>query len=194
MLYSSFLWKFFPAPGAPPSGWLLFAFVAIIAGLTMYAKESAKRRRAFVQNQPSQFLLERSRMMKGGAALSDDDARRLYFYILNNHMPAAFHEKIFFFGTIYHIMILIRRTSFWFAIASVLAVGFEIAQGVSLSEHQGLAVFTLAVLLIYFLNVRYNKADRKMQENYQDQIFWLQMNHELVEDLLRNYRPSGIKS
>jgi len=35
--------------------------------------------------------------------------------------------------------------------------------------------------------VKYNKADRKMQDNYQDQIFWLQMNEELIKDLFKKY-------
>ena len=34
------------------------------------------------------------------------------------------------------------------------------------------------------LNVRYNKADRKMQENFQDQIFWLEMNQSAVDELI----------
>jgi hypothetical protein len=39
--------------------------------------------------------------------------------------------------------------------------------------------------------VRYNKADRKMQENYKDQIYWLEVNNDLVETLLRKLRPSS---
>ncbi len=50
---------------------------------------------------------------------------------------------------------------------------------------------TLLMWLIYLLNVRYNKADRKMQENYKDQIYWLEMNNDLVESLLRKQRPSS---
>ncbi|HWP81066.1 MAG TPA: hypothetical protein VNN76_00245 [Bacteroidota bacterium] len=191
LFYFSFLHKFFPSDVAHSYDVILFIFAMIVSGLTMYAKESPKRRRAFIQNQPSQFLLERSRTMKSGNPLSDDDARRLYFYILNNHMPAAFHEKIFFFGTVYHIMVLIRRTSFWFGLVCFVALGLEISQGASLADMQGLAIVTIAILFIYVLNVRYNKADRKMQENYQDQIFWLEMNRELVEELIRTFRSTG---
>jgi hypothetical protein len=54
-----------------------------------------------------------------------------------------------------------------------------------------LIAFTFFVWLIYALNVRYNKADRKMQENYQDQIYWLQMNNELVEGILRHRVSEG---
>ncbi|HEY4612070.1 MAG TPA: hypothetical protein VII11_03730, partial [Bacteroidota bacterium] len=115
-------------------------------------------------------------------------ARQLYFYLLNNHMPAAFHEKIFFFGTIYHIMSSMRRTSFWFALLGTLAIAYEIANTTPLIDMQAVLIFTLAVWLVYVLNVRYNKADRKMQENYQDQIFWLQMNNDLVETTLRTHR------
>jgi hypothetical protein len=35
--------------------------------------------------------------------------------------------------------------------------------------------------------VKYNKADRKMQENYLDQIFWLRMNEDLLKDILKKY-------
>jgi membrane protein implicated in regulation of membrane protease activity len=186
-LYWTFLWKFFAAPLPTAVVVILFLFAGLVSGLTAYAKETAKRRRAFTENQPSQYLLERSRTLKATSPLSDDDARRLYFYILNNYIPAPFHEKIFFFGTIYHIMILVRRTSFWFTLVFATLLAFEISQGTSLPDLQGLSLLTIAVLLIYLLNVRYNKADRKMQENYQDQIFWLRMNGELVDDLLKSF-------
>jgi hypothetical protein len=157
----------------------------MVAGLTLYAKESTKRRKAFQENQPSLYLKNKSRTMSGLRALNDSEPRQLYFYFLNNHMPLVFHEKIFFFGTIYHIMIQIRRTSFWFAVLSLVVLGVEISSGLILSDLQSLTAFTVAVWLIYGLNVRYNKADRKMQENYQDQIYWLEMNNDLVEGILR---------
>ena len=169
---------------------VLFLSLTVISGLTMYAKESTKRRKAFQENQPSSFLSNKSRSLTRIQPLDDSEAQRLYFFILNNHMPAVFHEKIFFFGTLYHIMILVRRTSFWFALASMAALGGQISMGIDLKEQQFLIVFTFAVWMIYLLNVRYNKADRKMQENYRDQIFWLEMNNDLVEQLLRKRRIS----
>jgi hypothetical protein len=66
-----------------------------------------------------------------------------------------------------------------------------LSTGRTLFELQHLLLFTFIVWLIYLLNVRYNKADRKMQENYQDQIYWLQMNNELVEQILRKRQPSS---
>jgi hypothetical protein len=171
---------------------LLFVFlaVAMIAGLTLYAKESTKRRKAFLENQPSLWLKNKARAISDLASLEDAEARRLYFYILNNHMPPVFHEKIFFFGTIYHIMIQIRRTSFWFALLSAATFAFGISTGSSLPDLRAMTVFTIVVWFIYSLNVRYNKADRKMQENYQDQIYWLEMNEDIVESILRK-RYSG---
>ncbi len=190
LFYASYLWRLFPV--AIPSGMagILFLFISIVAGLTMYAKESPKKRKAFVENQPSKYLLEKSRTLKSGSPLTDDDARKLYFYLLNNHMPPTFHEKVFFFGTVYHIMILIRRTSFWFSVVSLIAVALNLAQGIPLADQQPLTVLTISVLIVYLLNVRHNKADRKMQENYQDQIFWLHMNNELVDRLIRVYRSA----
>lgn len=88
-------------------------------------------------------------------------------------------------------MIQIRRTSLWFAVLATLsAVAFVV------SSPDGQVVNTLSLLasivwLIYLLNVRYNKADRKMQENYRDQIYWLEMNDDLVESLLRKQHPSA---
>ncbi|MEX0602012.1 MAG: hypothetical protein WD295_01640 [Bacteroidota bacterium] len=164
---------------------LLFFFTALVAGLTLYAKETPKRRKAFSENQPSAFIAGRARTMKDLPLVDETEARRLYFYLLNNHIPSAFHEKIFFFGTIYHIMIQVRRTSFWFAVVSALAVGLELSLGAELAELQRLLLFSIVSWLVYLLNVRYNKADRKMQENYQDQIFWLEMNSDLVDSLLR---------
>ncbi len=186
--------SFFPRYGvAMPEGSSLFLFVfflTIVSGLTMYAKEAPKRRKAFLENQPSNFLKERSKLLKNTELLDDASARKLYFYILNHHMPQDFHDKIFFFGTIYHIMVLVRRTSFWFAIVSTAGILLQIAASRTLSEQAPAVVFALSVWIIYLLNVRYNKADRKMQENYQDQIFWLEMNHELVETTIRQYSRS----
>ena len=105
-------------------------------------------------------------------------------------MPSAFHEKVFFFGTVYHIMIQIRRTSFLFAILSLVCLAALTAAGIALLEQQGLISFCIIIWLIYLLNVKYNKADRKMQENYQDQIFWLQMNGDLIHDLFKKYELS----
>lgn len=164
---------------------LVFVAVGMVAGLTLYAKESTKRRKAFQENQPSFYLKSKSRAMSGLRTLEENEARQLYFYILNNHMPPLFHEKIFFFGVVYHIMIQIRRTSFWFAILAAIALAIELSTGRQLPELQSLVAFTVIVWVIYLLNVRYNKADRKMQENYQDQIYWLEMNNDLVESILR---------
>ncbi|MBI4417885.1 MAG: hypothetical protein HY563_03845 [Ignavibacteriales bacterium] len=169
---------------------LLFAGLTLTSGLMMYARETPKRRKAFQENQPSKYLSARARTMKDMELLDDAQSRQLYFYILNNHIPPLFHEKIFFFGTIYSIMVQIRRTLFWFAVIGTAALGFQISKGFTLADQQGLLVFTLAVWLLYLMNIRYNKADRKMQENYQDQIFWLQMNNDLVETILRRWRSS----
>jgi membrane protein implicated in regulation of membrane protease activity len=159
-----------------------FLMGGLLAGLTLYAKESPKKRKAFQSNQPSQVILERSRRVKDAPAMDENDARRLYFYILNHYMPGAAHEKIFFFGTIYHVMISIRRTSFGFGLVGLIFLALEF----TMKSHLVLAsVFPVAVVwLIYALNVRYNKADRNMQENYQDQIFWLLMNTKLVDELI----------
>ena len=159
-----------------------FFLGGILAGLTLYAKESPKKRKAFQSNQPSQYILERSRRVKDAPAMNEDEARRLYFYILNHYMPAAAHEKIFFFGMTYHIMISIRRTSFGFGIVGLLLLGVDFALKAHFVLQSVLPVTT--VWLVYVLNVRYNKADRKMQENYQDQIFWLSMNTKLVDELI----------
>ncbi len=160
----------------------LFLLGSLVAGLSFYYKETPKKRKAFQTNQPSIYILERSREISAAAPLTEDDARHLYFYILNHLMPVTVHDKIFFFGMIYHIMINIRRTSFWFGIAGILALIIQIAmlQQTSLS-----AVSVVAVIwFVYGMNVRHNKADRKMQENYQDQIFWLEMNKHTVDTLI----------
>ncbi len=162
-------------------------FLIIVSGFTMYAKETTKRRRAFIENQPSAFLQEVSRRHSTVQALNETEARQLYLFILNNHISSTFHDKIFFFGTVYHIMIQIRRTSFLFAVFSIICVTIQSAMGINMADQQGLIVFCLFVCLIYLLNVKYNKADRNMQDNYQDQIFWLKMNEPLIKELLQKY-------
>ncbi|MBI3112261.1 MAG: hypothetical protein HYZ01_11885 [Ignavibacteriales bacterium] len=163
----------------------LFLVLVLVSGLTIYSKETTKKRKAFLENQPSLTIKTKARSMPDLPPIDEQEARRLYFFILNNHIPSPFHEKIFFFGTIYHIMTQVRRTSFWFAILSSLLLALQLASGQLLSDLQGLIAFTASVWAIYLLNVRYNKADRKMQENYQDQIFWLEMNDDLIETIIR---------
>ncbi|MBI5464614.1 MAG: hypothetical protein HY966_06670 [Ignavibacteriales bacterium] len=175
-------------PPIPFPAFIVFLFITIVSGLTMYAKETSKRRRAFVENQPSTYLQNKARLLSQSEALGNDEARRLYFYILNNHVPPAFHDKIFFFGTVYHIMILIRRTSFWFGMFGLAGIFVRLASAIPLPDQRALIALTIIVWAIYFLNVRYNKADRKMQENYQDQIFWLEMNDDIVRDILKKRR------
>ena len=181
----SFLSRFVPEGLSPLTLLALFAGATIVAGLTMYAKETPKRRRAFQENQPSQYLSARARTMKEMPLLDDAEASRLYFYLLNNYIPPIFHEKIFFFGMIYSIMIQVRRTSFWFGLPGLASVLVQLSLNLSLAEQQPLVVFTVVVWMVYVLNIRYNKADRKMQENYRDQIFWMEMNSPLIESILR---------
>lgn len=183
--YWSFLVRFVPDGLSPVVLTALFAGVTIVAGLTMYAKETPKRRRAFQENQPSQYLSAKARTMKDMPLLDDAEASRLYFYLLNNYIPPIFHEKIFFFGMIYSVMIQVRRTSFWFGLAGLVSVLALFSLQLSLAEQRSLVVFTVLVWIIYLLNIRYNKADRKMQENYRDQIFWMEMNTPLIESILR---------
>jgi Flp pilus assembly protein TadB len=187
MFFYSFVSRYISFPMEQGYWTVLFLFIVLVSGLTMYAKETTKRRRAFVENQPSSFLQDIVRRYSATNILNEAEARQLYFYILNHFITPAFHEKVFFFGTVYHIMIQIRRTSFWFAILSIICLAVQIALGVALVDQQGLVFFCLLVCLIYLLNVKYNKADRKMQENYQDQIFWLQMNGGIVKDLFQKY-------
>ena len=187
LFFSAFVSRYIPLSLDHGYFIILFLFLIIVSGLTMYAKETTKRRRAFIENQPSAFLQDIARRHSAAQMLNEAEARQLYFYILNHFISVPFHEKVFFFGTVYHIMIQIRRTSFWFAVLSIICLVVQISLGTPLVDQQGLVSFCLLVSLIYLLNVKYNKADRKMQENYQDQIFWLQMNGGIIKDLFQKY-------
>jgi hypothetical protein len=162
---------------------LLILTASLIAGLSFYSKETSKKREAFRSNQPSTYILERSRRISAQRPLTADEARQLYFYILNHHMPLTIHDKIFFFGMIYHIMVTIRRTSFWTGLAGFAGLILQIAMTRYMTPASVTAV--LIIWMVYFLNVRYNKADRKMQENYLDQIFWLEMNSGIIDRLIQ---------
>lgn len=187
LLYWSFFCNFLPSHLSGFPLWLLFFLTALVIGLTMYAKETPKRRKAFQDNQPSRYLSSKAKSMKDIPLLNDEEAKQIYFFLLNNHMPTTFHEKVFFFGTIYHIMIQVRRTSFWFALLAILLIASQFVFALEAHLYKDLLVFALGVWIVYLLNVQYNKADRKMQENYSDQIFWLRMNNRLVEEILRRW-------
>jgi membrane protein implicated in regulation of membrane protease activity len=171
---------------------VIFILVVLLSGLTMYAQESTKRRRAFQENQPSTYIQTKARMLSDIEPLSDDETRKFYFYLLNTVIPAAFHDKIFFFGTVYHIMIHIRRTSLWFGCFFLGSIVAALTVHYPLEYLLGLAILTFMVWGVYLLNVRYNKADRKMQENYQDQVYWLSMNDDLVQELLRKRGKANV--
>ena len=172
-----------PFFGFPELFFLIYLIGSFLAGLTLYAKETPKKRKAFQANQPSIFILERSRILTPSTPLSDADARRLYFYILNHEMPIVVHDKIFFFGMIYTVMANIRRTSFWFGILGIAALIVQYVLRPLCSIEALISV--ISVWVVYTINVTYNKADRKMQENFFDQIFWLEMNIDKVDALIQ---------
>ena len=88
----------------------------IVSGLTLYALESSKKRKAFQTNQPSLYIIERSRIITPNFPLTETEAQRLYYYILNNSVPPILHEKIFTFGILFHVLSNIRRITLWFAV------------------------------------------------------------------------------
>jgi len=185
IFYYAFLYQYFSIEIHPLM--IIYFLFILVSGLTMYAKETTKKRRAFIENRPSEYLQNLIRQTKSSQLLDEDESRQLYFYILNHYFPTFFHEKVFFFGTVYHIMIQIRRSTFWFTILSLLCISIQIAMGISLDKQQGLVAFTIFISILYLIFVKYNKADRKMQENYLDQIFWLRMNEDLLKDILKKY-------
>jgi hypothetical protein len=167
----------------------------VIGGLLLYATEGSKRRRAFRENQPSAYLLELSRTLNVEPPLEETGAQRMYFFILNSYMPATFHQRIFFFGMIFHVLTTIRRVTLWFALLGIgiLLVHFAGLFPFYLSWPFIIATVLLAVL--YLIILKYNKADRKMQENYQDQIHWLKMHQRLIIYLLtQNEAPSSLNT
>ena len=192
LLSALYAWSFLESrlAGPWPVGAQIAAFVfAVLAsGLTMYSRETPKRRRAFQTNQPSSHLQQVARGLKGAEALSDAEARQLYFHILNHYLPPLAHDKIFFFGTVYHIMVHVRRTTFWFGLLTALSLVWHLSSGGTLSEVQGLVLLCLTVWTVYALNIGSNKADRNMQESYHDQILWMENNRPAIEKLLRSRR------
>jgi hypothetical protein len=175
---------FLPGSNASP---LLILISGSVAGLLLYATEGSKRRRAFRENQPSQHILELSRTLNVTPPIDEQEAQRLYFFILNSYMPASFHQRIFFFGMVFHILTTIRRVTLFFTLAACAALGFFAVMQQPGKITQSLIVMILSLGFIYLVNARFNKADKKMQENYQDQIQWLTMNQRLVLFIIQHH-------
>lgn len=165
---------------------LLFIFFVIAAGLILYIQESPKKRRAFRENQPSMYLKSLSHT-SSITALTDEEATLVYFYILNTIIPERFHEKILFFGTTYFIIIQLRRLSLWFGIIATTTTIVQILTYGFFSQSLPAILFTIIMWLFYLIIVRYNKAERKIQEIYRDQIFWLTMNRSTVTEILKQF-------
>jgi putative effector of murein hydrolase LrgA (UPF0299 family) len=171
---------------------LLILVSGSVAGLLLYATEGSKRRKAFRENQPSQHILELSRTVNVTPPIDEQEAQRLYFFILNSYMPAPFHQRIFFFGMVFHILTTIRRVTLLYTLAGCAILGTFAA--VHRPEHITVSLIGLILFLgfIYLVNARFNKADRKMQENYQDQIQWLTMNQRLVLYIIQHHEAPDI--
>jgi hypothetical protein len=95
--YYSVVTPYFPFPENHEILVIMYFSLIIVSGLTLYAKETTKRRRAFIENHPSAFLQQNARRASATEMLNDTEARQLYFYILNNFIPPAFYEKVFLF-------------------------------------------------------------------------------------------------
>ncbi len=176
-----------------PASVLIIA--GIVSGLLLYATEGSKRRRAFRENRPSMYLLDLSRTINVQPPLEETDAQRMYFFILNSYMPSTFHQRIFFFGMVFHVLTTIRRVTLWFAVMGIGVLLIHQFAVFTLQYDLSFVFFTLILIVLYLLIIRYNKADRKMQENYQDQIHWLKMHQRLVIYLLtHNEAPSFLNT
>jgi hypothetical protein len=98
MFFIAFVSRYVSFPAEHGYVSILFLFLVLVSGLTMYAKETTKRRRAFVENQPNAFLQDITRRHFTTNILNEAEARQLYFYILNNYISPTFHEKIKYFS------------------------------------------------------------------------------------------------
>lgn len=168
---------------------LVFFFLVVSFGLILYIQESPKKRKAFRENQPSTYLRTLSHTSYS-SVLTEEESTLLYFYILNTIIPERFHEKIIFFGSIYFIIIQLRRMLLWFGIISTVTTIVQYLTYGFFSQTFLAVFFTILMWWFYLITVRYNKAERKIQEIYNDQIFWLQMNHDVVEEVLKQFSLS----
>ncbi|MCX7983285.1 MAG: hypothetical protein N3A63_00025 [Bacteroidetes bacterium] len=167
---------------------MFFFFSLCISGVLLYILESPKRRKAFLKNQPSHYIKMLSQTSSAINPLTDEEATKLYFYILNTLIPERFHEKIIFFGSVYFVIIQLRRIALWFgAIAAFTLLIQHLFYGIYFPPVQK-TLFMLLTWWIYYLTVRYNKAERKIQEIYDDQIIWLQMNSNTISRLLYQFK------
>ncbi|HEY4612057.1 MAG TPA: hypothetical protein VII11_03665, partial [Bacteroidota bacterium] len=71
LLYRCFVQTFLIAQLHPAMLLFLFLFLIIVAGLTLYANETTKRRKAFLENQPSRYLSDKARTMKNMPLLDE---------------------------------------------------------------------------------------------------------------------------
>ena len=170
---------------------LLILISGSVAGLLLYATEGSKRRKAFRENQPSQHILELSRTVNVTPPIDEQEAQRLYFFILNSYMPVSFHQRIFFFGMVFHVLTTIRRVTLFYALSGCAILGIFVALGRPENVTTSLIGMILFLGFVYLVNARFNKADRKMQENYLDQIEWLTMNQRLVLYIIQHHEAPG---
>jgi len=163
-----------------------FVLFGLIGGILLYATEGSKKRKAFRENQPSAYLLELSRTIGVQPPLEEKDAQHLYFFILNSYVPSSFHQRIFFFGMVFHVLTTIRRITLWIGIMSLGVILLHLTAGFPPKYDPAMAYFMCLSFALYLITLWYNKADRKMQENYQDQIQWLKLNQKLVLYILQH--------
>ena len=218
ILYTSLFFRDFVDPiVSQPSFAVVIALGGIFLGLILYDVDLPKRkwprrykshfRKELDKKDLGKALLERCTKCRKktctGFKLSEKNAIQAYFVFLNSYYEPDCRERIFYFGSIYHIFSDMRATSFVTALAVLVTTLFSIIHTCvgagacfnvpSLMNRYSLHISIGAILLCLFLLLRRknNKGDKYWSEILDFQLTWLQMNEPLLRQKICRTEDSG---
>ena len=196
---------------------VVIALGGVFLGLILYDMDLPKRkwperckshfRKELDKKDLGKALLERcekcTKQTCTGFRLTKTNALQAYFVFLNTYYEPDSRERIFYFGSVYHIFSDMRATSFVTALAIFVTTLFSIIYArvgesasfnlLNLINRYSLHLSIGAILLCLFLLLRRknNKGDKYWSEILDFQLTWLQMNEPLLKQKICHIEDSG---
>jgi len=138
-----------------------------------------------------------------GFKLNKTNALQAYFVFLNSYYEPDCRERVFYFGSVYHIFSDMRATSFVTALAIFVTILFSVIYALvgagasfnllSLINRYSLHLSIGAILFCLFLWLRRkdNKGDKYWSQILDFQLTWLRMNEPLLKQKICRIEDSG---
>jgi len=180
---------------------ILFVLGGVFCGLILYAIDYPARRKIFKESRPlAQFVVDRANSCRYGCRLPKEELEKnahvMYWFVLDTRVPPQRRQRIYYFGSIYHIYSDIRLIMFVMIVGiltTLAAKSPSLQSCTSLRELLSISQLPLLVTAILtcallFLTVC-NKGDLYWRDGLAGQLLWLKLHPEIVDELICNGPP-----